>query len=178
MSGFLQKDDHINNNSKPMNKKHLAYVILIPFGVIILLCMILQIHVYSHRDDYKERTTPLPKETIETLCANFEINKDDRLCNGKKEISAPDFYNTIRDTFRPYEAYNIPSSEAATYEEVQQKIGDFQYECESVVYQADGFTYFICSYDLRGDRALRVAIMFTYPENAVFRIMTPIGDDD
>jgi len=107
---------------------------------------------------------------------NFELEKDHPLCTGKKDVYGPDFYKIIRDTFRPYE-YEIDSREASTYDEVEKKLGNFKDECEPVVYQADGFVYFNCMYDLRGDGEFIIGIMYTYPDNAVFRINTPMGLD-
>lgn len=146
-------------------------------GLPLSLCSLLYLHVESHRDDWKETTSPLPSETVKILCRNFNV-ENDPICDKEKEIYAPDFYPIIRDAFKPYESYSVDSSESATYDEVEEKIGMFKYECEAVVYQADGFVYFRCRYDLRGDRALRITITFTYPEKDVFRINTPLGNDD
>ena len=153
--------------------------ILITIGALIVLLMLACLAMIFLRGslNWKERTTPLPKNTVSILCDNFQLEKDHRLCNGKKDIYAPDFYDILRDTFRPYEAYGIPSSEAATYEDVEEKIGEFRYECFPVVTTGDGFSYFDCSYDFRGDREFIIGIMFTYPDNAVIRINTPMGFD-
>jgi hypothetical protein len=161
--------------------KTILYLILAPIGVLILLCTVgisySHLHRYLHRDDWKAKTTPLPKETVDILCKNFELEKDHSLCSGKKDVYGPDFIDIIRDDFRPYEAYETKSSEAATYDEVEEKIGIFKYECESVVTEGDGFTYFICDYDLRGDEEFPIGIIFTYPEMATFRIMLSMGYD-
>lgn len=154
--------------------------------VVILLCITMGIplifygylHFFRYGDHWKQRTTPLPRETVAILCANFDLEKNHSLCNGKKAVYGPDFYKIIRDTFRPYEAYEIESSEAATFDEVEKKLGEFNYECDPVIHQADGFTYFRCRYDLRGDREFIIGIMYTYPDNPVFRINTPMGFDD
>lgn len=135
------------------------------------------LHFVYYGDDWKQRTTPLPRETISVLCTNFDLEEDHHLCTGKKDVYVPDFYGIIRDTFRPFEAYEIKSSEAATYDEVEEKIGIFKYECERVVTTGDGFTFFTCYYDLRGDGEFIIGIMYTYPDNAVFRINTPMGYD-
>lgn len=127
--------------------------------------------------DWKSKTSPLPHETITILCSSFDLEKDHPLCAGEEEVYGPDFNNIIWDAFRPYEAFETESSEAATYDEVEEKIGIFKYQCEPVVQEGDGFTYFICNYDLRGDREFPIAIMFTYPDNAVFRIMINMGYD-
>jgi hypothetical protein len=153
--------------------------------VAILLCITIgaplmfygYLYFIRYGDHWKQRTTPLPRETVAILCTNFALDKNHLLCSAKEDVYGPDFYKIIRDTFRPYEAYEIASNEAATFDEVDEKIGMFKYECEPVVYQADGFTYFNCLYDLHGDREFIMGIMFTYPDNAVFRINTPMGFD-
>ncbi|MBV6465791.1 MAG: hypothetical protein PGMFKBFP_01076 [Anaerolineales bacterium] len=140
------------------------------FVALLLLFLIPQVNFAIHRNDYKKKTTPLPKETVEILCDNFSLEKEDKLCNGKKEVYAPDFFRTINSDFKPYEEYQIESSESATYEEVQEKIGAFQFKCEPTVTTGDGFSYFLCSYDLRGDRFYTIVIFFSYPDMAVFRM--------
>ena len=166
-----------------MKRETLLHIIVAPIWLLPLLCVIgvfySQISRYLQKDDWKTKTTPLPVETIELLCRNFEIREDNPLCNGKKDVYGPDFIDIISDTFRPYEAYNVPSSEAATYDEVDKKIGVFKYECESVVHQADGLSYFVCYYDLRGDKEFPIGIAFTHPEMATYRIgMRPLYNDD
>jgi len=138
----------------------------------ILICLILSIIQASHQDDWKKRTTPLPEETRELLCSNFGIPPEDSLCSANKEIYAVDFLRIILDTFRPYEEYETDSSEAATYDDVEKMLGSFKYQCGPDVHQADGLTYFSCSYDLRGDREFVMTFLYTYPEKAVMRIMS------
>ena len=151
--------------------------LLFLFVCIVILIFTCRLMLAIRSDSWKKRTTPLPKDTINLLCANFQLEKDYSLCNEKKDIYGPDFYDILRDTFRPYEEYGIPSSEAATYEDVEEKIGIFMYECDPVVTTGEGFSYFRCRYDFRGDREFIIGIMFTYPDNAVFRINTPMGFD-
>ena len=153
---------------------------MVMIGCAILVLPVLfygYLHFVYYGDDWKQRTTPLPNETVAQLCTSFGLEKDMPLCNGKRDVYGPDFYEIIRDTFRPYESYEIPSSEAATYDEVEKKIGMFEYECESVATTGDGFSFFRCRYDLRGDREFIIGILYTYPDNAVFRINTPMGFD-
>jgi len=124
------------------------------------------------RDDWKQRTTPLLQETRDLLCSSFGLPPDDCLCNGNKDVYADDFVDTIKDAFRPYEEYRTQSSEAATYDDVEKKIGKFKYECEPAETTGDGLTFFTCSYDLRGDREFVMTFLYTYPEKAVMRIMS------
>ncbi len=138
--------------------------------LLILVLSILYLNQVSRSNDWEKRTTPLPKTTVDLLCRNFALSLDDVLCNGKKDVYVLDFMKVVRDAFRPYETYEIESSEAATYEEVEEKIGMFKYECEPVETTGDGFSYFRCFYDLRGDRKFIITIFYTYPEMAVMRL--------
>jgi len=157
--------------------KNIEKILLSLCACIVLLIFTCGLILTLRSDDWKKRTTPLPYETVTALCAKLGLAKDHSLCNGRKEVYAPDFHDILRDTFRPYEAYEIDSSEAATYEEVEKKIGVFKYECDDVATTGDGFSFYSCRYDLRGDREFIIGIMYTYPDNTVFRINTPMGYD-
>jgi hypothetical protein len=148
--------------------------VLTPWRLIIAITIIAIGLVYGnqvlHRNDWKKRTTPLSRETINSLCRDFEIQASDPKCNGKSTVYAPDFFDTIQRTFKPYQTYKLPRNQAGTYDEVEQKLGSFKYECEPTVHQADGFIYSVCYYDLRGDREFILAIVYAYPEKVVARI--------
>jgi hypothetical protein len=156
--------------------RRILTAIEIILAIPVLILLVLYISQALRRDDWKKRTTPLLPETVEALCVDFELEKDHRLCAGKRDVFGTDFYKIIRDTFRPNE-YETGNSEASTYEEVEKKIGNFKYECDDVATTGDGFSFFSCRYDLRGDREFIIGIMYTYPEMAVFRINTPMGYD-
>jgi hypothetical protein len=160
-----------------LTTKFIVVVACAMLGIPVLFFFYSYLSIVYHRIDWKQRTTPLPSETVAQLCANFGLEKDASLCKGKRDVYGPDFYEIIRDTFRPYEAYEIPSSEAATYEDVEETIGIFKYECDDVATTGDGFSFYSCRYDLRGDREFIIGIIYTSPDNAVFRINTPMGFD-
>jgi hypothetical protein len=128
-------------------------------------------------DSWKQRTTALPSETVKLLCQEFKLSAAS-LCSGTQAVYGPDFYNAIRNTFRPYEEYGILGSAAASYDEVEQKLGVFRYACDAVVHATNAPAYFLCYYDLRGDRVFTIAIMFTDPDKRVWRIHSPLGLDD
>jgi hypothetical protein len=156
-------------------------ILYMVFGLITLLvfsCLIGNLYTYVHRDDWKSRTTPLPRGTIAILCKNFELEEDHPLCSGEKDVYGPDFYDLIRDTFRPSEEYHSKKDRPATYDDVEKRIGVFKYICESVVYEVSwDRKYFICHYDLRGDGEFLIGILYYYPEMTVFSIATPMGYD-
>jgi hypothetical protein len=155
-------------------KNYRIVILFTIIGIPVLFYGYLYFVMYG--DQWKQRTTPLPVESVKILCNNFNLGNNS-LCMEKRAVYAPEFYNIIRDSFRPYMAYKIASSESATYDDVETKIGVFKYECEPITYQANGLVYFRCFYDLRGDRAFKIVITFTYPEKAVMQIDTPMGYD-
>ena len=93
-----------------MNNKILKYIgttILL----LVLVCLVTEIVLFiRYQREWKKHTTPLPEETIAILCENFDLKPDHRLCSGKKEVYGPDFYKIIRESFRPYDQYNINPS--------------------------------------------------------------------
>jgi hypothetical protein len=100
------------------------------------------------------------------------------LCIGKNDVYGPDFYEIIRNTFRPIEEYRSNVDKPATFDEVEAKIGAFKTGCEPVRYVASlNPEYFVCNYDLRGDGQFIIGIFYYYPENTVLRIVTPMGED-
>lgn len=146
----------------------------------ILLCYgAMRLNAYSHRNDWKEYTTPLPKENVNILCDSFELPSDHQLCDSKQQVYGPDFYELIRERFRPSIEYRSPNDTPATYDEVMNMIGRFETECEDVVWiQSKGHYTFRCFYDLRGDSVFEIGITFLYPENTVYKIVTPLSYDD
>ena len=119
--------------------------------------------------DWKEKTTPLDPTVAGDLCVTFSLSSDDKRCQSGSTVYAPDFFDVIRKTFAP------SKGAWATYEEVQEKIGKYQYRFEPLVTQADGTTYFVAGYDLRGDRVYPIG-MFFYGDGRLFRIVADIGD--
>lgn len=155
------------------------------FTLLILLGMMVCIGIpvvgrYLRTDSWKNGTSPLPAYTIATLCSNFDLEEKDPLCSGKNDVYAPDFFATIRETFRPEIEYGLNTAEGiTTYEDVESKLGMFKYECEPLTIQTSPkLTYFRCGYDLRGDRVSLIGIYFRSPENTVYRMDTLVGQDD
>jgi hypothetical protein len=131
---------------------------------------------FSNLNAWKQRTTPLPWETVENLCNKFALTERS-LCKKDRVVYAPDFYKIIREAFRPYKEFNTTINLAATYNEVESRMGDYRYECEPVATGNDT-SFFTCYYDLRGDREFIIGIIYIYPDMAVYRINTPMGNDN
>jgi hypothetical protein len=151
-----------------------AMSFVVPFLFVVLCYGLMQGYMYFHRNDWKKATTPLPKNRVEFLCENFELDESHELCNGKRDIYGPDFYDLIQEMFKPELNYRAPDAVPATYEQVEKMIGRFKIECEPIVWLAfEQRNYYRCIYDLRGDRKYLIFIGYYYPENTVYEIISP-----
>ncbi|MFZ5911481.1 MAG: hypothetical protein ACOYYU_15825 [Chloroflexota bacterium] len=130
------------------------------------------------RSNWEKTTTPLPHERIDILCKNFGLDKSHELCNGKRDVYGPDFYDLIQDTFKPELTYRAADDAPATYEQVEKMIGIFKTECEPIAWLAYEQTYYYrCDYDLRGDGEYVISIGYDYPENTVYKITAGIDKE-
>jgi hypothetical protein len=121
-----------------------------------------------HRLSWRERTSPLSEEVLLELCQQFNLDDKDSRCKPGAKVYAPDFFKTIRNDFMHYHG------EVVNYDYVQEKIGKYQYRCEPV--QKDSSAeYFICDYDLQGDRVYPIVIFF-YSQGKIWRISASTSD--
>jgi hypothetical protein len=81
----------------------------------------------------------------------------------------PIFFGVIREAFAPNDDV------WATYDEVQQKLGKYQFAYDPPVTTGDGFTYFVVGYDLQGDRVYPIG-MFFYEDGKLWRLVADVGD--
>jgi len=138
----------------------------------ILTCMILIIAVPTlvsriTRPKVHEVTSPLEAAVVQDLCQKLALSEDDPLCQPGAIVYAPDFFPAVRASFE---------LGVTTYDDVQEKLGSYQYKRGTLVTQADGTAYFVCDYDFNGDRVFPVSFFFT--ENGVLeRIIATVGDD-
>lgn len=114
-----------------------------------------------------EVTTPLEAIVVQNLCQKFSLPEDDPLCRPEAIVYAPDFFPAVRAAFTPG---------ITTYDDVQEKLGSYQYERKPLVTQAGGTTYFRCRYDFNGDRVFPVGFSFT-EDGVLKRIFATVGDD-
>ncbi len=143
--------------------------------IIIVSCGIFFGLGYFTNDNWKKNTTPLPEKTINILCENFELDQKDALCNHKRMIYAPDFFSVIRKSLRPEIEFGWDAANMVTYQDVDNKLGLFKFECEPLTSQDHPkLDYFRCGYDLRGDGVSIIGIYFKHPENTVYRMDTLI----
>lgn len=141
-------------------------------AVAILACVVLIIAVptiVSHitKPKVHEVTSPLEAVVVQDLCQKLALSEDDPLCQPGAIVYAPDFFPAVRASFEPG---------ITTYDDVQEKLGSYQYKRGALVTQADGTAYFVCDYDFHGDRVFPVS--FFFKENGVLeRIVATVGDD-
>jgi len=134
-------------------------------------------------DAWKVRTSPLTEEQVSLLCTNFGLEKDD-LCNGQ-QVYGPDFYDDIVETFHPeeeFKTYGI-GPKPSTYNDVEDRLGQFKVSCGEVITTSGitlfggEFQYFKCDYDLRADGVNILGFTFRYPNETVWSITRPVGED-
>jgi len=150
-------------------------LIVILVGVIGYFCflmgrvILMGIWDISDTRNWREKTSPLDPAVISDLCTTFSIPEGDPKCKSDSVVYAPEFFGVIRRTFQPDE------DDWATYDEVQEKLGKYQFRYEAPVTTADGFTYFCVWYDLRGDRIFPIVIFF-YEDGRLWRLVADVGD--
>ncbi|WP_423222634.1 hypothetical protein [Candidatus Amarolinea aalborgensis] len=119
------------------------------------------------KPDLSKYTTPLDSDTIQDICTAFEL-RDNRLCTQDGPVYAPDFFPIILSTFE---------RGVSTRDDVKAKLGRYEYGCELPTYVPSlELTYYVCSYDLNGDRVFPVVI-FYLDNDIVWRMTGTIGDD-
>lgn len=102
-----------------------------------------------------EVTTPLEATVVQDVCQQLALSKSDPLCQAGATVYAPDFFPAIKAAFKPG---------VNTYDDVQKKLGKYQYYCEPPVAHREGdnfITIFVCHYDLNGDRVFPFAFSCT-----------------
>lgn len=106
---------------------------------------------------------PLKSEVVQDICLRFDLPSNDSRCQFDAVVYSDDFNNTISD------ALKTTNSRQLTFDQVEEKLGRYRYECEPKVTQADGTQSFRCYYDLQGDKIFRIGISF-FSDGRVWRI--------
>jgi hypothetical protein len=121
--------------------------------------------IVAPRPKISEVTSPLKPEVVQDICSKFGLPKDDDRCRPGATVYAPDFFPLIRESFTPG---------VSTYDDVQEKLGAYQYKCEKPTKESDGTIYFVCSYDLQGDRVFHADFFFT-GEGTMWKMFASTG---
>jgi hypothetical protein len=166
----------INKRGKMTNHKKIVMLALIILGVsMIPICFaagrgaLVGLWDIPAKLNWKEKTSSLDSAVAKDLCMAFSLPPEDFRCKPDSIVYAPDFFSVIKETFAP------KNDAWATYEEVQEKLGKYQYDYEPPVTTGDGLTYFRAWYDLRGDRVYPI-VMFFYGDGRLWRLIADVGD--
>jgi hypothetical protein len=155
--------------------------VVVAFGIILLIVAIGLVClpaiagvVYGLSDipdriNWKAHTSPLSQDVIDDICLKFNLSTNDTRCKAGARVYAPDFFSVIGETFQP------KNGPWATYDEVQQKLGKYQFQYDPPVTTGDGLTYFRAHYDLRGDLVFPIT-MFFYADGRLWRLIADIGN--
>jgi len=105
------------------------------------------------RHPVHEVTTPLKPEVVQDVCRALDLPEADPLCKPGAVVYAPDFFPRIKKAFKPG---------VTTYDDIQEKLGKYQYKCEDPVYYPSlEQTYFWCDYALNEDHVFPFSFAFT-----------------
>ena len=119
--------------------------------------------------NWKAKTSPLRQDVVQDLCLKFGLSSADPHCQPANRVYGPDFFGVIRDAFQP------TTGNWATYDEVQDKLGKYQFAYDPPVTTGDGLTYFRAHYDLNGDQVYPI-VMFFYEDGRLWRLVANVGD--
>jgi hypothetical protein len=178
MAPFTAKNitgHHRRKAMKVARKVAVAFGIIILVGGIGLACLptiagaVIGLWDIPDKLNWRAHTSPLSQDVTDDLCLKFKLPSNDPLCQPGSRVYAPDFFNVIRATYQP------KNGSWATYDEVQQKLGKYQFLYEPPVTTGNGFTYFVAHYDLKGDQVFPI-VMFFYADGRLWRLIADVGD--
>ncbi len=161
--------------SKTLSNLLKITAISLVIGMSLLLCRLLVTTIlygfygYSDAAHWREKTSPLDQDVTKDICRKFALSADDPRCQPGAQVYAPDFFGDITRALRPHD------EEWATYNDVQEKLGTYQFAYEPPVTTGNGLTYFVARYDLKGDRVYPIVIFF-YADGRLWRIIADVGD--
>lgn len=159
-------------------KKAVAFILLvflvIAVGLGAIYLFIGGVMLYDVIKDHmtwRDATTPLSQEVNSDLCTQLEIDPTDPRCDieNSSVVYGPDFFREIYELFTPED------SPWATYDEVEEIIGTYKYECEPTVQLSDGTEYFVCAHDFAGDRVFPIAI-FYFSDGNMMELIADVSD--
>ena len=160
-----------------MSKRKLVVIMVL---LIATSAILLSAERFLYRRNWEKETSPLPRETIDKLCKSLSLDDNDSVCNPSKKIYAYDFSQVLREYFPLEDPMETPKNSATiTFQQVENIIGDYQIECQDVVdLPANGYSYFRCFYDLRGDSYWVETFYFYSPEETLFSIRSGSNSND
>lgn len=144
-------------------------VLIYAVGLILLTGIAMGYDAYKDITQWRERTSPLDPAVVSDICQKFDIPEGDDRCKPGAVVYAPDFFSTIGETFQP------ENREWATYDQVEEKLGEYKYNEEPITKVSDGTEYFRAWYDLHRDRVYPIVIFF-YSDGRLMRIIATVAD--
>ncbi len=115
------------------------------FGIVILVALIGTIfswgqNIYAAIRDTRFVPSPLTQNELHDLCSNFEMADTDPICAPEAQVYLEDFLLVIKSAFQSESGY------WATYNDVQDKLGDFEAKCTENPMNPDGSVDYTCHY--------------------------------
>ena len=153
-----------------MSKRKLVAIMVM---LIAASAILLSTERFLYRRNWEKETSPLPTETIEKLCKSLSLDESEFVCDPSDKTYAYDFSQVLREYFLPKDSATI------TFQQVESVMSDYQIDCQDVVdLPANGYSYFRCFYDMRGDGYWLDTFYFYYPEETLFSIRSGSRDND
>jgi hypothetical protein len=144
--------------------------IILACGLIVLTGTVFFIDGFMQTVTWREHTIPLSQEVLDDLCNKFELGPEDERCDDSGgDVYGPDFYDLLYKSFTPKD------QPWATFEEVNEIVGNYQYKCEPPVIFSEGESYYRCFYDFSGDKVYPFVIYY-YIDGPVMRIIADVVD--
>jgi hypothetical protein len=139
-----------------------AGILGIPFFLCVLYAVLYQAATWYAYATWRNRTTPLDKDTVSHLCSSPYLNEAN-ICSSTRDLYAPDFFPAIEDFFTNGHGRDL------TKTEVDFIFSDYELSCGNLE-KSEGYPdHYRCWYDLRGDRAFEFMIAYT-SENEVYYV--------
>ncbi|MBN2503648.1 MAG: hypothetical protein JXB38_22925 [Anaerolineales bacterium] len=138
-------------------------VIIIFCLLFVVLCIAPLVYAIGSSEEVSRNMTdrsmrkyadPITPEVKADLCAKFEIPSNNKVCNPKRKILAPDFYDVIE----PY-LLNQDSGKN-DFDYVEGVLGEYCVECWNMRSHVDEPDHYTCRYDIAGDEVFILIIQF------------------
>lgn len=99
--------------------------------------------------DYNQFTTPLDPEVVRDVCTTFQLS-DNLLCQEGSTVYADQLNRAVVKV--------LHSEKGLTYDNVENRLGKYRYQCSHPQTQRNGTKYFTCDYDFNGDHVYKITV--------------------
>jgi len=94
----------------------------------------------------------LEEAVVQDLCREFDLPESNSICGLESDVYSADFLPIVRASFE---------EGSTTYDEVQDKIEQYQYECAPLEMRSDGEEQFDCWYAFSKSRMISIKLSFS-----------------